>query len=254
MASPVVSVIIPYWRGRWAREAVESALGQRGAPTLEVIVCDDGSPEPARDAVGLGDLTIRIIRQRHAGQGAARNHAAACALGDWLAFLDEDDLWDPGKLTRQFAALGGGDAACLYCQYRDIDAGGRVLLERQTWVRPLANPLADLIEANAIATSTAVVRRDAFEAVRGFQAGNDGAEDYALWLALAAAGYGFSYCPDPLVSYRHHEGQDSRQAVRGLTAILRALDRTLDLVLADSADAALIRARRERWIAAGATP
>jgi glycosyltransferase involved in cell wall biosynthesis len=100
-----ISAIIPvYARQELAMRAVRSALSQPG-PLLEVIVVDDCSPEPfvaERDVVA--DARLRVIRlKENGGAGAARNAGIAAAKGDWIAFLDSDDTWEPGKIERQAA-------------------------------------------------------------------------------------------------------------------------------------------------------
>jgi len=102
-----VSVVMPLYNGeRYVAAAVESALAQRPAP-LEVIVVDDGSLDDgrgARAAQACGP-SVRVVLGAHAGIGAARNAGLAAARGDLLAFLDADDLWEPGKTAAQLAAL-----------------------------------------------------------------------------------------------------------------------------------------------------
>ncbi|WP_201352030.1 glycosyltransferase family 2 protein [Hydrogenimonas urashimensis] len=101
---PSVSVIIPtYNRRRYLDEAIESVLAQRYEP-LELIVVDDGSTDGTQEIVARYPF-IRYIYQENAGQAAARNRGIREATGEFLAFLDSDDLWMPGKLRRQVAYL-----------------------------------------------------------------------------------------------------------------------------------------------------
>jgi len=100
-----VSVVIPVYNGvRHLGDALASVLAQT-RPAQEVIVVDDGSTDGS--AVLLRDRfpTVRCLRQDNAGAGAARNRGVAAATGDFLAFLDADDLWEPDKLQRQLAAF-----------------------------------------------------------------------------------------------------------------------------------------------------
>src|SRR5688572_32276770 len=100
-----VSVIIPARNaGRWIREAIESVLAQT-APAHECIVIDDGSTDDtARVAAEFG-APVRVITTGGRGVAAARNAGAASATGDYLAFLDADDVWLPRKLELQLAAF-----------------------------------------------------------------------------------------------------------------------------------------------------
>jgi glycosyltransferase involved in cell wall biosynthesis len=99
----LVSVIMPCYNGeRYLAEAIESALQQTYRP-IEVIVVDDGSTDRSRDvAEGFGDR-IRRADRAHSGIAGARNHGVALAGGEYLAFLDADDLWSRDKLERQVA-------------------------------------------------------------------------------------------------------------------------------------------------------
>lgn len=108
---PLVSVILPtYNRVRFVGEAIESAL-QQTYPHLEVICIDDGSKDdtPAVVAdIADRDSRVRYVRQTNGGVSSARNHALRLAQGDWVAFLDSDDVWQPWKLELQMSLL----AAC----------------------------------------------------------------------------------------------------------------------------------------------
>jgi glycosyltransferase involved in cell wall biosynthesis len=105
MSEQLVSVVIPAWNcAAFLGEAIASVLVQEGGP-VEAVVVDDGSTdETAAVAAGFGE-PVRVLRQAHAGSSAARNRGVAAARGGLLAFLDADDVWPPGKLSLQRAAL-----------------------------------------------------------------------------------------------------------------------------------------------------
>jgi glycosyltransferase involved in cell wall biosynthesis len=98
---PLISCLVPVYNGElYLREAIDSILAQTYRP-LEIIVVDDGSTDATPDVVaGYGDQ-LRYVRQANAGPGAARNHGLSLARGEYVAFLDADDLWHPEKLARQ---------------------------------------------------------------------------------------------------------------------------------------------------------
>ena len=103
--SPTVSVIMPVYNdASFLREAVDSALEQTHPP-LEVIVVDDGSTDNSASIAESYGSPVRVIRQENQGAARARNRAIEVAQGDWLAFLDSDDLWKPEKLRKQLAAV-----------------------------------------------------------------------------------------------------------------------------------------------------
>jgi glycosyltransferase involved in cell wall biosynthesis len=101
MTEAAVSVILPMYNGeRYIRAALRSVREQEYSPR-EIIVVDDGSTD-AGPALVAGEFPeVRCVRQDHAGLSAARNAGLARASGGWIAFLDADDLWAPGKLKRQ---------------------------------------------------------------------------------------------------------------------------------------------------------
>lgn len=107
---PTVSCIIPVHNGAgFIAQAIESVLSQQGAE-LEVIVIDDGSTDGSGD-VAAGFAGVAVHRRPQGGVASARNAGLALATGDYIAFLDADDLWLPGKLAAQLAAIGDADYA-----------------------------------------------------------------------------------------------------------------------------------------------
>ena len=183
--------------------AVESALAQ-SAPPLEVLVCDDGSGPATEESLrGLSskDERVRYLRVHpSAGTPApARNLGIDRARGDWVAFLDDDDSWLPGKLAAQ-APFMEGDAYDVVASDAFRTSGGRYHGPRAAPSRPTRTALLD---ANPVITSTAVVRRAALQAAGGFdtELWLRGLEDYALWLRLADRGARFVVLDAPLAVY-----------------------------------------------------
>lgn len=103
---PLISVILPVFnREAYVAEAIESALAQ-GYPNMEIIALDDGSTDGSAAEIRRFEPHIRYYFQENGGLGSARNAAVTHAAGDFLAFLDSDDLWLPGKLSAQMAQFG----------------------------------------------------------------------------------------------------------------------------------------------------
>jgi glycosyltransferase involved in cell wall biosynthesis len=99
-----ISVVIPAYNAeRYLREALESVLAQH-YPALEILVIDDGSAD-GTGGVAQSVAGVRYVRQENAGAAAARNHGVQLAEGEWIAFLDADDLWTVGKLSWQSQVL-----------------------------------------------------------------------------------------------------------------------------------------------------
>jgi glycosyltransferase involved in cell wall biosynthesis len=207
---PDVSVVIPTHNRRGLLgQTLRSALGQAGVE-VEVVVVDDGSSDGTADAVAsLADGRVRLVRHpRPLGVAVARNAGAGVARGDWVALLDDDDLWAPEKLRRQLEAASAAQAGWAYAGVVEVDAEGRLL-----GGGPPPSPedlLAGLRRRNLMpaGSSNVVVRSDVFATSGGFDPGLRHLADWDLWLRLA--GLGRPACvPAPLVAYRLHPGQAS---------------------------------------------
>jgi len=102
---PEISVVIPAYNAeRYLREAFESVQTQNH-PSLEILIIDDGSKDKTADVAGSLGPAVRYVFQENAGAAAARNRGVEMAAGDFIAFLDADDLWVEGKLARQMEAF-----------------------------------------------------------------------------------------------------------------------------------------------------
>ena len=136
-----VTVVIPcYNAARFLRQTLESVLNQTHAP-LEVLVIDDGSTDESAAIAQSYGPPVRVICQPNQGESVARNRGIEEARGDWIAYLDADDLWLPEKLERQLAAVQPG-VSCIHTNFRpfgtnnhvrdvsQIPAGKRYALER----------------------------------------------------------------------------------------------------------------------------
>ena len=185
--APEVSVIIPCFRSETLARAVDSVLSQTYA-AYELIVVDDGSPEPAAppDAERL-----ILVRQPNTGPGGARNRGVAMARGWLVAFLDSDDLWRPEKLAEQ-VALHRRRRRCVLSTTDTVlfgKDGELVQRARRKYRYPGEMvPFEHLFYENCITTSAAMAKRAAVLAAGGFDVTRNQAEDYALWLRVGLLG------------------------------------------------------------------
>lgn len=208
-----VSVVIPT-RNRMASlgVALNSVLWQRDV-RLEAIVVDDASTDETRAMVSsLGEPRVRLIHHSaSSGVSAARNDGAREATGTWLAFLDDDDVWAPGKLVSQVTAAEASGRDWVYTGWVTIDNEMRVVGGRPP---PPPDQVTTLLyRQNAIPTggSNVMIRREAFEKARGFDPGLTNGEDWDLWIRLAGEGPP-AWVPEPLMAYRIHAGNASLDA------------------------------------------
>jgi len=155
---PLVSVIIPaYNAGAYITETLESALGQT-YPHREVIVVNDGSTDDTERRVEAYRRHIRYLRQEHAGEGRARNVGLRAATGDYIAFLDADDLWRIEALAVQLdVAAGHPESRMIVCDGVGFE-GRRVVTERL-----LVGPLATRLDGEPTGELTGSFYRDLLE-------------------------------------------------------------------------------------------
>jgi glycosyltransferase involved in cell wall biosynthesis len=226
MPPPQVSFIIPcYNHGRFVADAVRSALGQEGVQT-EAVVVNDGSTdrETARACDRLAGQQVTVIHQANRGLPAARNAGAAQARASLLVFLDADDWVEPSfcrtlmaRLAEARAEPGGDSVSHAYCQERLVELGEGV------WRVPEWDQALLLI--TNLHPVTALVRRDRFEAVGGFdETMRSGYEDWDLWLKFAERGWRGVRVSEPLFVWRRHSHQTMvMQVIHDHEALYRRL-------------------------------
>ena len=202
---PLVSVVIPtHDRLALLMEAIDSVRAQSYAP-IELIVVDDGSTDGTSDRL-RAEPGLRLLRIDHNGRpGAVRNAGVAVATGDYLAFLDSDDLWMPDKLALQMELLRASP-------------GTPIVHSRELWLRdghPVSQAgqrhrragwlFADAVRKCIVGPSTVVLHRAVLREVGGFREDLEIAEDYELWLRVTAR-FPVAYCDRPLVTKRAGHG------------------------------------------------
>jgi len=215
----MVSVVTPTFnRGRFLPEAVASVLAQTYTD-LELIIVDDGSVDDTRKVLEpfLADGRVRYFYQENQGQSHARNLALEHAAGDFVAFLDSDDLWAPDKLEKQLAVLRAKPEV-------DIVHGDEAIIDEQGVVISLENMrrfsgriTRRLLADNSVSITTALVRRRCFNEMGGFDTSVGVADDYELWLRFSAR-YRYHYEPGIVASYRVMADQISSDKRRRFAA------------------------------------
>jgi glycosyltransferase involved in cell wall biosynthesis len=235
MNPPLVSVVIPcYNAAAFLRETIASVLAQ-SLEDVEILCVDDGSSDSTTDVIAsFSDPRIRAFRQENAGVSVARNRGIAAARGDYIAFLDADDLFEPLNLDRKVAFLESEPTyGLVYAQELIFDSeSGRVMGQSRGWPVP---ELRDLLEMRAgiNSPSSVVVRTSLIRAIGGFDPSLSTSADWDAWIRLAARTR-FGYIDEILSRYRTHEGQMHLNIDRMSADIRRVIAKSREAGLFDS--------------------
>jgi GT2 family glycosyltransferase len=221
--TPEVSVVVPVHNAAGLIvQTVRSILAQREV-SLEVLVVDDGSRDDSAAAcLALGDPRLCALAKPQGGVSSARNVGIRAARGRWIAFCDQDDVWHPRKLALQLAALAawpqarlGATGARLWLPGADGRHGDPLpLLDDSAATQP--NPrLAgwiyhEMLLQSCVLTSTALVERALAAEIGDWDEALPYGEDWDWWLRASRLSP-FAYLAAPLVAYRQHLTQGSRQ-------------------------------------------
>lgn len=194
---PLTSVIIPAYNcGLYLAMAVHSALDQ-DYPNLEIIVVNDGSTDDTLDVLAQFGARIVVVNQPNSGVAAARNLGMQTARGAFIALLDADDLWLPGKLRKQVDYLSAHpELGAVYCAWREWrpDAQGvfsvpqlsRAEMEQQGIEAQDSGWLYNKLFLDSIIhTSTLLMRREIMQQVGAFDPALRRGQDYDYWFRLA---------------------------------------------------------------------
>jgi glycosyltransferase involved in cell wall biosynthesis len=256
---PEVSVIIPTRnRASFLRQALESVLGQtffrdEGERSFEILVVDDGSTDGTEEAVRSLKGPIRYARQEPRGVSPARNRGLALSRGEFIAFLDSDDLWEPGKIEIQM-------------RHMRAHPEEMVSLTEEIWIRKgvRVNPrnihrkhsgwvFEKFLPLCLLSLSTALFRREVFDEIGVFDEDLPVCEDYDLGLRLAAR-YPVHLHPEPLTIKRGGHLDQLSRAFWGMDRYrVRALEKILDAALSEDRKRLVRReiVRRSRILAQG---
>ena len=225
-----VSVIIPAYRAeRTIRRALDSVLSQT-VPAAEIIVVDDGSPDDQAAVVaGYGNRVV-LVRKPNGGAASARNAGVEAASGDFVAFLDADDYWEPTKLQRQLAVFRQHPELALVAG-RALRGNTRAGARARTITSPqwydrvlMTKGEAAFRLANMVWTGTVILRRKALGQER-FVSGLEPAEDRDLWVRVTSRNPCY-LISEPLTTAVLEEGSLSRSNIdRDCGNMLRVIAR-----------------------------
>jgi glycosyltransferase involved in cell wall biosynthesis len=243
---PLVSVIIPAYNGatRFLEDSIRSVLAQT-LRDLELIVVDDASTDDTARLVCRFPQAHYIRRAENGGQAAARNDGAARATGKFLAFLDQDDLWDPAFLQETLeAARSRPDAAVIHADGYQVSEKNEIL-EYDAAMKPTDSITQLLRGGHDTATSGSLFRKTCFDAVGGYDARLTIWEDIDLAIRLYQR-YPLVHLPKPLYRHRLYARNVSREilSARALEARKYFLDKHGPMCAPGTPEA---RALRKDW-------
>jgi glycosyltransferase involved in cell wall biosynthesis len=201
----MISVVIPVYNSeRTIRETIRSVLAQTFTD-FELIIINDGSPDRSLEVIReISDPRIKIFSYENAGLVNSRNRGLELAKGEYIAFLDHDDLWTPDKLQEQFNALQNNPSAVVaYSWITYIDESDRVLRSGlRVNVNKDGDTLSRLLLMNFLETgSNPLLVTQAVREVGGFDRSTEPSDDWDLFLRLAVK-YPFVCVPFPHILYR----------------------------------------------------
>lgn len=231
MSEPLVTVITPAYNvGKYVAEAITS-VSRQTFEDFEYLLIDDGSHDNTVEVIAecaRRDPRVRLIQADHRGHSAARNRGISEARGEYIAFLDGDDRWHPGFLSRQVALLESlpSNVGAVFCR-------SRVILENGTfaffqWQPAGAYDFDEFLIKNNPARngSSLLVRKSCFDEVGGFDEDLPSAADLDMWLRIAAKSsspilWGSKYY---LADWRLRPGSVTRNRLARDMALLRLLN------------------------------
>jgi glycosyltransferase involved in cell wall biosynthesis len=230
--APLVSVIIPVYNGvTFLSEALTSVL-QQTYQNFEAIVVDDGSRDGSHalaQKFADEDCRIKVLCQSNGGTQAARNTALHHASGEWIALLDQDDVWLPRKLESQITLLKASPYANLlftnYINWDGLNDLGPRYTKRHKF--PEGNVDTNLVRWCLFGASTVMIRRATAEELGGFDPKFHLSGDWDLWLRLAEKGLLAKGVWEPQARYRIWSGNESRRTLDMLLENVGVLQKAL---------------------------
>jgi len=233
MEHPLISIIIPAYNcASYLAETIKS-VQQQTYPHFEIIIINDGSTDATLEVaeeLAQTDSRIRVLSHTNSKQGKTRNAGAAVAKGQYIAFLDGDDIWVPHKLELQLAALEAKQVDLVFsdgfiCLNNDISSRDHTFqITQKTYDR---NDLELFYHQNQVPTSTVLCTKAAFDKSGGFDEELEvqNCEDYLLWVRMLDKGCRFYGLDENLILYRVHPTSSTATRVNQLRPLSFALMR-----------------------------
>lgn len=222
---PLISIVMPCYNATpYVEQAVASAMGQTYG-NVELIVIDDGSTDGSEAVLARLAKShperMHLLYTARVGPYPARNAGLKRVRGEFVAFLDADDWWQPTTLEKLHAAIGDNQADIAYCGWQNVGDG----IEGEPYVPPAyeaQDPVAHFLRSCPWPIHAALVKRDVMQRLGGFSERRFASMDYDFWLRALGEGARIKRVPEVLAYYRWHNlGQVSAVKWR---QVLDALD------------------------------
>ena len=232
MNKPQVSIITPLYNGeRYIAEAIESALKQT-FDDFELLIVNDGSTDSSREIVEhyLDDPRVRYFEKENGGVASARNFALQKAKGEWIGFLDQDDMWLPHKLEQQIDYINKNpEISLLHSPQIYVDSDGCTIHHYpKDFVKKISGfCFKELFEGNKIAVLSVLVKKESLDQIGGFSVENSRADDYQVWLEISYCSQ-LGFTEDALVKYRVHDSNESHNHLKMELAELGVINHFLN--------------------------
>jgi glycosyltransferase involved in cell wall biosynthesis len=220
MGKKLISVLIPtYNRGDLINQTIKSVLNQT-YENIEVIVSDDGSKDNTRNIMKkIKDKRVKYYWNKHSGiPSVTRNNGLKHCKGEYIAFLDSDDLWLPEKLQHQIAEFEKDKSIGLVCSNGiNFNEDGDFGILNKTPLKDKEFEFRSLLSYNPIICSSVILKKEILNEVGNFNENPElkAGEDYHMWLKVATK-YKITYIESPLVKYRTHAGAIRKSELEGL--------------------------------------
>lgn len=219
---PLVSVIIPVFNCRYLGDAVHSVMEQT-YPFLEIIVVDDGSTDGSAEAAARLEK-VKLLRTENRGVAAARNAGLRNCSGDFISFIDADDLWLKDKTAEQVAFLASHhEVDAVHGRFRNFFEKGAAMppwVEREKFLDPGAGKLISL--------GTLLIRKKAAALAGWFDETFRAGEDLDWFARFVDKGIRVSFADRPVLLRRLHGGNISLARGQGRENLLRIFKATID--------------------------
>ncbi len=221
-----ISVIIPVFNGeKTIKETIDSILNQT-FKSIELIIIDDGSTDSTVEIIeNISDSRIKLFYYPNGGLSTSRNRGISLAQGEYISFIDADDLWTPDKLESQWQALQENPQADVAYSWTDYIDESSNFLKSGRRIKANGDAFSKLLLFNFLENgSNPLIRQKALEKVGVFDESLTAAEDKDMWLRLAA-NYEFVCVEKPQILYRISTNSMSSNLKRQETASLKVIER-----------------------------